>query len=671
LDELLEVKGMTDRAYAVLELKAVEEEGGKRIFTGIATTPATDRYEDIVEPKGAVFKLPIPLLWQHDSRQPIGWVTAAKVSNSGIEITGEIADVPEEGGLKDRLKEAWQSIKHKLVRGLSIGFDPIESSHIEGTYGYRFLKWEWLELSVVTIAANAEASIQSIKSADRLLRAASGQKKHVVARISPPGDSGKKDSAGTRLTPRNAKDGDMNIQDQIKSFQDARKAKFAKMQDLMEASAKTGETLTAEASEEYETLEGEIKALDVHLKRLESMEKVNIESAKPIVSVQNGNAAEVRSGAHVVVSKPQQAKDGLAMAQVVKFLGRAQGQPFVACEMAKADPNVDPRAVAVLKTAVAAGSTTNTTWAGNLVGEETSVYADFIEYLRPQTILGRFGTGGIPSLRRVPFRVPLIGQTSGGEGYWVGEGAPKPLTKFDFSRVVLEPLKVANVAVLTMEVLRDSSPSADIIVRDQLVAALRSRLDTDFVDPLKTASAGVSPASITNGITPIASSGDDAEAVRADIKALFSAFIADNNAPTTGVWVMPATVALALSLMQNPLGQSEFPGINMMGGTLFGLPVIVSEFVPTVSAGAYVILMNATDVYIADNGGFTVDMSREASLQMDDSPTNNSVTPTATQLVSLWQTNSVGFRAEREINWARRRTGAVQILSGVNWGSGS
>jgi phage head maturation protease len=94
-----------------------------------ASSPASprttaDRDGDIVEPKGAEFKLPIPLLWQHDSRQPIGQVFYAKVTSAGIEIKARIAKVAEPGTLKDRLDEAWQSIKAGLVKGLSIGFRP-------------------------------------------------------------------------------------------------------------------------------------------------------------------------------------------------------------------------------------------------------------------------------------------------------------------------------------------------------------------------------------------------------------------------------------------------------------------------------------------------------------------------------------------------------------------
>lgn len=160
------------RAYSVLDIKEVTEGDGKRKFTGVATTPSTDRMGDVVEPKGAEFKLPIPLLWQHNSREPIGWVHAARVTDEGIAIEAEIATISEPGKLKDRLDEAYQSMKARLVRGLSIGFSSVESARIDNTFGYRYLKWVWLELSAVTIPANADCSITAIKSADEAIRRA-------------------------------------------------------------------------------------------------------------------------------------------------------------------------------------------------------------------------------------------------------------------------------------------------------------------------------------------------------------------------------------------------------------------------------------------------------------------------------------------------------------------
>ncbi|MNP44953.1 Phage capsid family protein [compost metagenome] len=130
---------------------------------------------------------------------------------------------------------------------------------------------------------------------------------------------------------------------------------------------------------------------------------------------------------------------------------------------------------------------------------------------------------------------------------------------------------------------------------------------------------------------------------------------------------MSSVTALALSMMVNPLGQSEFPGITMNGGTFQGLPVITSQYLPADSSGGIVALINASDIYVADEGGIDLSMSTEASLQMDNEPDNPSTASTV--MVSLWQRNLVGFRAERTINWARRRTSAVSYLTGVSWGA--
>lgn len=189
-------------AYSALEIKAMDETSGKRTFRGVATTPTMDRAGDIVEPKGAQFKLPIPLLWQHDSRSPIGWVRSAKVTDAGIEVEGEVHNETEPGTLKDRLDEAWQSMRAKLVAGLSIGFKPLESNRIGDTYSYRFVKWLWLELSAVTVPANGDCSIQAIKSADQAIRRAASGARPIVRLDPPPAPAGDTSGPGVSGTER-------------------------------------------------------------------------------------------------------------------------------------------------------------------------------------------------------------------------------------------------------------------------------------------------------------------------------------------------------------------------------------------------------------------------------------------------------------------------------------
>ncbi|EGG0595983.1 phage major capsid protein, partial [Escherichia coli] len=172
----------------------------------------------------------------------------------------------------------------------------------------------------------------------------------------------------------------------------------------------------------------------------------------------------------------------------------------------------------------------------------------------------------------------------------------------------------------------------------------------------------VSPASITHDVKGTASTGNS----DADAEAAFGQFVAANLQPTGAVWLMSSTNALALSMRKNALGQKEYPDMTLLGGSFQGLPVIVSQYV-----GDQLVLVNAPDIYLADDGGVAVDMSREASLEMQSEPTGDSTTPSPVELVSMFQTGSVAIRAERWINWRRRRTAAVAVITGVNYGSAS
>lgn len=649
---------MNRRGYSLLTIKTMDDD--QRIITGIATTPTVDRMGDIVEPRGAEFSLPIPLLFQHDSWSPIGDVTKANVTDQGIEITAQLAKTEEPGTLKDRLDEAWQSIKLGLVRGLSIGFQGLETARIEGTYGYRFLKWALYEISVVTIPANAEANIQSVKSIDTKLRAASGKKQLAVVRLPPAGVS----ASATKSKPQEGRD--MKISEKIRRFEEKRAANVARIAAVHEES---DESLNESQREEIKGLEGEIETIDHDLPSLKRVEADLAKTAKPVRTVQDddGNVRVVATPGVSIKMQPKP-EPGIRLARYARCMGLAH---ITRSDVVRMAENLygerDPEFVLMVKAAGTAIGALNTTTDAALIGNYGG-FADFVDFLRARTIVGRFGTDGIPSLRRIPFRVPLITQATGGTAYWVGEGDGKPLTKPSFSRTTLAPLKVAAISVATMETLRDSSPAAEMLIRDDLAAACAARLDTSFATPGYTANSGVNPASITVGADAIAAqSTGDADDIRLDVRAVMQKFIDAKNPLTSGVWIMSSSNALALAILKNTLGQPEFPGMTVNGGTFMGLPAIVSDYVTD-----YVVLLNAQDIWFGDEGGVAIDISMEASLQMvagdDDGSTQQSVTPTATSVVSLWQTNSVGFRAERTINWAKRRATAVAYLTGVEWG---
>lgn len=652
-----------DRAYSVLTVKAVDEDA--RLIEGIATTPTPDRMGDIVEPEGASYSLPLPLLWQHDHAKPVGTVDFAEASSKGIKFRAKLAKVAEAGALRDRVEEAWQTLKAGLVRGVSIGFNPTEYSFMEESGGLRFRAWEWLELSLVTVPANAEATISTIKSLDAKARAATGRDEPKAPKVpaAASGDTVKAKPEKRKMAKK------QTLAEQISAFKDTRAEKSARMAEIMEEAE--GSTLDASQAEEFEELEAEIEQIDAHVKRLRSLQKAQAETAKTVdgdsqekaSASRGGDERDVRGVIHARAKAPK-AAPGIEFARLAKVKAIAKLDSEPALGVAERMYGAESPVVGLIKAAVVAGSTASGNWASALVGDETSAYADFVSYLRPATIMGKFGVSPIPALRSVPFREPLISQTGGGAAYWVGEGKPKPLTAFDFERTTIEPLKIANIAVLTEENIRSSAPSSEMIVRDALRDAIAAGMDTAFIDPANAGSAGVKPASITNGAAAIASTGTDADAIRLDVRALFQKFIDANNPPSSGVWIMSSTNALSLSLMVNALGQREFPNMSMSGGVFEGLPAIVSDY-----AGTTVALVNASDIYEADEGGIAVDMSREASLEMKDSSlTQDATAGTGVAMVSLWQSNLVGLRAERTINWKRRRSSAVAYLTGVAWG---
>lgn len=647
------------RAYSLLTIKAVDED--KRIITGIATTPTPDRVGDIVEPKGAEFDLPIPFLWQHDSGQPIGHVTKAKVTAAGIEVTCEVVKIEEPGKLKDRVDEAWQSLNAGLVRGLSIGFKELEYSRLDdGSYGYRFLRWLWLELSAVTIPANGDCSIQTIKSLDTAMRAASGHTQRGVVRLTPPA-SGK---SNTITKPQEGKN--VKISEKIQRYEEKRAANIARMKAIHE---ETDESLTKEQREEFDTLDAEVSTIDSELPSLKKIEGTLAKTAKPvIVEDPDQPGKSLTSTPGISVKQAPKLLPGIAFAQLAKVKMAAQitGHPLIHVARGMYGENSQAFGIVSKANEVAPGTTLSGNWAADLVSLEGGAVADFLEFLRPQTIVGKFGVGNVPALRRLDFYVPYVLQTGGGSAYWVGEGKPKPLTNFDFDRSTLTPTKIANICVLTEENIKFSSPNSDMIVRDQLAEAIAAGIDIAFVDPANAGSAGVKPAAITNGADSIAAEGTgDADDIRKDIKSMISKFVVASNMAGTGVIIMSQTNAVGLAMLVNALGQPEFPGVTKDGGVLFGYPLVVSQAI-----GNVIVMVDASQIYLGDDGGVDVAISREASLEMKSSGlTMDGTAPgTGAALVSMFQSNMVAIRAERMISWKRARATAVTYLTGTQWG---
>ena len=657
-----------DRAYSLLTVKSIDED--QRIITGIASTPSVDRMDDIVMPQGMKAKFPVPLLWQHDARKPVGHVLSAKVTDAGIQVTCSFVKVDEPPSLKDELDRAWAMVKSGLVRAFSIGFNSLESSDIEGSWGRRFTSWELLELSCVTIPANSDCSIQTVKSFDRQQRAALGHKPRAVVRLGntpPPGASGTKaqPASSGSFFAQNPKGTDMKtIAERIAEFEAKKAENLAKMTELVNKSVETGETLDADQEETHKTLSDENAQIDKHVVLLTSHQAQMAKSAKP-VEENKGAGSTVTVNGGVIAVKSNLPK-GTGLTRIAMAIGHSKGNLVQAASIAKRwgdTPQVGQVLQAMAdfgssqftKAAVAVGDSNTSGWASQLV-YYSDMASEFIDLLRPRTIIGR-----VPGLRRVPFNIRYGSTLTGTSSGWVGENAPIPVSAMSFSSGTLGHAKAASLVVITKELAAFSNPAAEALVRDDMMNAMTQFLDTQFISPSVAASANVSPASITNGLSPVTSTGSSVSAIYADVQSLLTLFAAAELDTSDCVWVMKPATALALMMKRTSQDIAIFPDINQAGGTWFGMPVVTSNAVPgSVSGGSIIVLIKPSEVFFADDGGITLDVSNEASVQMVDNPSAG-----AASLVSLFQNDLVGLRAVREINWQRRRTASVNYIDAV------
>lgn len=449
------------------------------------------------------------------------------------------------------------------------------------------------------------------------------------------------------------------IAEQITAFETKRASLVAANETIMTKAADDGSTLDAEQEDQFDGNQADIDAIDKHLTRLRAMEKTQAAKAVPAYG-QNADEGSASRGGQIIIKGDQDEQfEGQNYTRMViaKTLARLDGvsaEGIAHKRWGKSNPTL----VQVVKAAVAGGGTETGEWGAELAQADTRYTGDFIDYLYNQTVFDRL------PLREVPANVHIKGQDGAASAYWVGQSKSIPVTKADFSDVMLSPLKVAAIAVVSKELLRDSSPSAELLVRDALVQASAQRVDQTFLSA-SAAVANVSPAGILNGLTAGTSAGPDIEGLIADVKALYAGFITANNADGLQ-FVTTQSLAKAIGLMQNVMGNFAFPGVSATGGSLLGDSLVAGG---NVGAGD-LILLKPSDIYKIGDRGVEVSLSTEAAIQMDDAPNGASDTPVAnTSVVSMFQTESVAIKVVRPLNFAKRRASAVAYIGDADYGT--
>lgn len=302
--------------------------------------------------------------------------------------------------------------------------------------------------------------------------------------------------------------------------------------------------------------------------------------------------------------------------------------------------------VSSLKAAVAAMGT------ADAPGDTGPVAESFLAAMRPYSVPLR-----LSGFKAVPTFTRIFVSSSGVIAARVAEGSAIPVLRGDWTATTLEPIKHAGIVVQTDELVRSMSPAAAAAFVDDLAQATAEAENRSFASPEEVGS-------VLYGAPSFSATGATVADIDADLRRLVDS-VAGASKPGAA-FLMTRESATYLSLVRGTGGAAAYPNITPQGGTLIGMPVIVTAACavagspPTRVIG----LISPSEIFWADEGGVTLSASAEALLEMSDTPSGNSLTPAATTLVSMFQAGATALRAVRESAWYARAGSGAYFVAG-------
>ncbi len=157
---------MDKKTAPVLEIKSLKDSGE---FEGYGSTfgGEPDAYGDVIaagayteslaahKAKGTMPKL----FWQHNPSEPIGKWVDAKEDDRGLLLSGKLNMDVQRG------RESYALLKAGDIDGLSIGYRIKEYSVDTESGVWTLEKLDLIEVSIVSVGANENAVVQSVKAA--------------------------------------------------------------------------------------------------------------------------------------------------------------------------------------------------------------------------------------------------------------------------------------------------------------------------------------------------------------------------------------------------------------------------------------------------------------------------------------------------------------------------
>jgi HK97 family phage major capsid protein/HK97 family phage prohead protease len=641
---------------------AAAPDGAPDLF--VMSDGTVDRTGDVIEQAGwdiEEFKTNPIALFNHDKNQVIGqW---ADVAVKGGRLVGRLKFAePGTSALVDTVRSL---VAQGILRAVSVGFQPSQKQPLhdkaDKLFGpFRFTKSRLLECSLVAIPANANA-----------LAVAKDFPRDVIAEVfRKPADHGLGATAALPGTPAKSPPHQGTskmtgtLSARIKAAHDTHNSLVDRLRELVGQDEQSEDD-----AKRADELPGEIESVKATIATLERQERAlgaSLGEDKPAPDVKHGEIiAPERRPFALPRAKEIEAPEYLFRALTAWTTQQGSKEPL---ENVLRTHRYDEKVLAVLKAAVNPAQTTVAGWAQELI---QTANQGFLDRLLPASIYPTLSSRGSKytfSNSAGIIKIPTRTTTQTLAGAWVAEAAPKPVKRLSFSSITLNPYKLAVISTFSEEMAAYSTPAIEGIIREAMGNDTGVALDTYIIDAVA-ASAGVRPAGLLNGVTPITASvlTTATDKMIADLKALVGALVAAGSTGDNIVILVNPAQAISMNFAMTTTGDFLFDG-PAGAGARFGVTILASS---TVAAGR-VIAIDCNELATATGDTPRFAISNEATLHEEDTTplaigTTGSPATVAAPARSLFQTDSIAIRLTLYVSWAMRRTGFVQTIAAVTW----
>lgn len=283
--------------------------------------------------------------------------------------------------------------------------------------------------------------------------------------------------------------------------------------------------------------------------------------------------------------------------------------------------------------------------------------AEIIELLRPATVVRVLGAVSMP-MNSGTLTIPK--QTVGGTAHYVGENVNVPTSEQRFGQLSLSAKKLLTLTPISNDLIRDSSPAADVLVRNDLIAGMSAREDLAFIRDDGTgnkpkglrhwaAAAHVYAANVTTNLVNV--TADLARAIRQ---------IEESNVPMLRLgWIFTPRIKWYLMSLRDGNGNLAFEP-EMRQATLLGIPFRTSTQIPNnLGVGT------ESEIYLADFGQAIIGENTQLIVSIYEGGTYHD----GTTIVSGISADQTIVTTLARHDFAIRHDQAVSVITGVTWGA--